>query len=796
MLPLDYVDFNRKLKNISTHKINQVDLKAFKNEISLILNVMKKDFSLNWRKITNDEVNEHGEKYKEIYKHNYFEEIVKSNPYEFLVPEIQQYSKFYFKTVIDDIENNTREQKSNMEQSLNEIVDNLDSENNDQSKSRAGMEVENDSDSDEEEFERDAYMKLNNTDKQLLRMFALEVNFDGILQEKTILQCQEGNIFCTECKKRIIQKDQSIQILEKYGAMIMQHHLVGDNQYIGFATYKNKNQMKETKEFDKSLIVRCPATSNKSLCTQLHKALELDALKTKTQRTKGWTHAIVLVQCVLSNFYGNKKWYYREYIKRGARRLGRALEYIKIDISKKHTRTKKTIPKDLKKLMQQFHDIYFDRKSYGPNFAERSNDTLLAITTNPKPKNKKRVMYHGHDVTDYAPGPERKKQKYYLDEKEYKINWHTVELVNKRRRAANHELSELSKSCEKQVHWLGTSTVWGKETHFLVNYDLIPEKFRQNPGEVFTEEFFTNVRYNVPIEVDQSIKNRFKEHYDILENTVLSRIRLKIDNKTKEKKWEAVTLDGHTVQHVVDEKWLRTNFEKQYPHYFIKYMTEKNIWHQLPVGAKRDIQNLSKTEDDEFVPIYSPNEFKCAFSNLANGLNAIHDYETAEFFEKHMNSDHETLTNLLNDDGSKSAKSQFQIAIRLLQYYFGYTCIKLKKTDTLLKPPHTGTIKYVTLVAGHDDHNHVISIVQKKVFDSSNKKVLTLCKENIAWCCTKTIESLDKTGQTIQSGYLLKPPKRIKKLLCKRNIHEMQPDTDKQIHVRKYKKQKVSEESV
>jgi len=368
-------------------------------------------------------------------------------------------------------------------------------------------------------------------------------------------------------------------------------------------------------------------------------------------------------------------------------------------------------------------------------------------------------------------------------------------LVNTNRREPNNPLSELSERCPRPVHWLGTSTVWGKETKFLVAFDLIPEKFRKDPGEVFTKEFFSNVTYNVPVDVDESIRARFKEHYDILENTILSRIRLKIDNKTKKKKWEAVTLDNHTVNHFVDEKWLRSNFEKQYPHYFIKYMTEKNVWHQLPVGAKRDIQNLSKNEAEEVISVYSPNEFKCAFANLANGLNAIHDYETAEFFEKHMDSKYQTLTNLLNDDGSKSAKSQFHLAIRLLQFNFGYTCRKITKNDNLLKPTAPGTIKYVTLMGGHDDHNHVISIVRNKIFDSSNKKVLTLCKENIAWCCTKTIESLDKSGRTIQSGYCLTPPKKIKEVLCKRNIHEIKTKRDPKVYRRRYKKQKVVKES-
>jgi hypothetical protein len=47
--------------------------------------------------------------------------------------------------------------------------------------------------------------------------------------------------------------------------------------------------------------------------------------------------------------------------------------------------------------------------------------------------------------------------------------------------------------------------------------------------------------------------------------------------------------------------------------------------------------------------------------------------------------------------------------------------------------------------------------VENRIYDSSNKKVLTLCKENIAWCCSKTLEDLKKTGKTIYNGYLVIP---------------------------------------
>ena len=109
------------------------------------------------------------------------------------------------------------------------------------------------------------------------------------------------------------------------------------------------------------------------------------------------------------------------------------METIKIDIMKQHRRNKKTVPKSLKQLLQVYHDIYFDRNTYCSSFAERENKTLLAITANPKKvKQKRAMMYHRQDISDYAPGSEKRQQKNYLDEKEYKLNWYTPELVHKK----------------------------------------------------------------------------------------------------------------------------------------------------------------------------------------------------------------------------------------------------------------------------------------------------------------------------------------------------------------------------
>ena len=143
---------------------------------------------------------------------------------------------------------------------------------------------------------------------------------------------------------------------------------------------------------------------------------------------------------------------------------------------------------------------------------------------------------------------------------------------------------------------------------------------------------------------------------------------------------------------------------------------------------------------------------------MANALYELQDYEVADFFVSHLNSDYETIIGLINDDGGKGTKSQFMIAIHILQQRFRYKVTKLKETDDLMTPPKKNTFKYVTVCGGHDDYKHVVSIVENRIYDSSNKKILTLCKESVAWCCSKAVHELEESGRTIDSGYLVKPP--------------------------------------
>ena len=242
------------------------------------------------------------------------------------------------------------------------------------------------------------------------------------------------------------------------------------------------------------------------------------------------------------------------------------------------------------------------------------------------------------------------------------------------------------------------------------------------------------------------------------------KIRLHINPITKEKSWEVQTSDKISYKKIIDEKFLDEEYKEDEPDYYKLLHTVPNVWHELPDGFKKDIPHLPKIEGEENVAIYTPDEKKCAFANMANALYAIGDNEVADFFVSHMNSDYETLKSLIDDNGGKGTISQFMFASRIIEHKFHYRKGKLKETDDLLTPPKEGCFKYATVVGAYDDYKHVISIVQNRIYDSSNQKVLTLCEENIAWCCSKTLEDWKETGKTIYKGYLVEPlPKRTKK---------------------------------
>ena len=99
--------------------------------------------------------------------------------------------------------------------------------------------------------------------------------------------------------------------------------------------------------------------------------------------------------------------------------------------------------------------------------------------------------------------------------------------------------------------------------------------------------------------------------------------------------------------------------------------------------------------------------------------------------------------------------------------------------------------KFVTLLASFDGYKHVVSVVKDTILDCTNRKQLKLCRENVAWSSSKTIDELDQYSRTIERGYILIPPKKRLKFLKKsRDNPDMsyKDESDEKITFRTYKK--------
>ena len=236
-----------------------------------------------------------------------------------------------------------------------------------------------------------------------------------------------------------------------------------------------------------------------------------------------------------------------------------------------------------------------------------------------------------------------------------------------------------------------------------------------------------------------------------------------VNTKTNKKTYWGKTIGGTIDKKFVTEKWIKANFQKYYKEFYhkITIRAKSNEWCSVPVGSRENApKGLPKIEDETLISIYLPNSFKCAFANMANALYAISDYAAARFIEDHFDSDTETLLNLFDSASKKFETNHFNLAPKMLQKKFGYQIKKIKKYDNLLNPVSDGQIKYVTLMPQPNGYKHVIAIAGNKIYDCENIKVLTVCKENIAWCGAQTMEDLDRVGQTIISGYILEVSKK------------------------------------
>ena len=161
-------------------------------------------------------------------------------------------------------------------------------------------------------------------------------------------------------------------------------------------------------------------------------------------------------------------------------------------------------------------------------------------------------------------------------------------------------------------------------------------------------------------------------------------------------------------------------------------------------------------ELSEDVTIHLPNASNHTFANLANALYSIQDDEAAKFFHSHIDSEYETLLKILKREPTKKVENPFKLASALLSQ-FGYHVNKLQNNDNLIEPLEKEKIKLVTLMPNSNGYHHVIAIVENKIFDCENKKVLKLCAENIAWCGSQQKINYGTDEQTIFCGYITQP---------------------------------------
>ena len=749
---VDTVSFGRKINKTLKVTIQKVILKHYAKEETLVTKLMRQNYSASLEKIDDDEIAD----YLERYKSNKNE----SNPFEFMLPDVHQHSRMHIKDIIEELDNENSMNNNALENDLTAgLFDDEISEGEDEDESNEKEENEKEPEKNKKE-DKLPQMELSYVDRQFMSMFALEVVFDGKVDKNKYVECEKGNIYCKACGMKILNQDISFQKLIKYGANIMQHHLLDDISYLGFASSQSSDRFKNTLEIDKTSIIKCVGTKDRASLQKLFVSISADSQMTTKEATNKAKSAIVFMQFLLRHFYEAEFSLYVQYIKKGLRRFGEAMERIRIDALRENRKKRKNKDKELEITLEIYRKMFYDRQ-FGLTYAQREANLLQAITTNPdkKPvKKRKKIMFHGVDVSIFDTPPERTKFRNKMRDEELKINWHTMERVNRETRDENQKLPDECKNEKRSVFWLGTSTVFGKETDFLITYVLIPKNWETEKGHLFSPQYLQSIPDNTPTEVSPDIRQILKDELKKIKTSNLQNIRLKINPITKEKSWEVQTTNKVTYKNLIDITFLKDNYEKDEPEYYERLCTIPDVWHELPSGARRTTANLPKSEEDEDIEIYIPNAYKCAFANMANALYELQDFEVADFFVSHLNSDYETITSFIHNDGGKGTKSQFMIAILILQHKFKYKVTTLKENDTLLTPPEKGQFKFVTVCGGYDDYKHVISIVQNRIFDSSNKKILTLCEESVAWCCSKTVKELKASGKTIDSGYLVTPP--------------------------------------
>ena len=734
----DKICYRRKLARNYKIRAQHVNKNLIELEEKTTKTVIERDYKSNIDPISSD----HAQQIYNEYQQMSLENI---NPFKHLVPHIQSGAKLDLNNIVDKYHNLIS-------------VGNMDNSD------------------DENEMDDIPQLDMSYVDKLMLNQFQLKVNFDGARRNRTIAKCEKGNIFCKLCNSNILSQDAPFTLLETFGANIMHYHLSRDQHAIGFTSERSWEDFDGVDKFDKKQNIRqCQPRDNRRITKLLFRAINLDCGHTEETLLAASTKSIGFIQCVLKLFYSDQDYLYVQYLKKSARQYTKCIERIQGHLRQTYKKKKIKISDDLNNLMQEYSSLS-SKRYVNRSYAKRQQDIVKSITSNPKPIKGGMKPYRGHDMSIYHASKERSAIRDFLVNKNLKTNWESIELVNTVERDIEaNPLTELSEKCKKEkkyIHWLGRYNENGQKKYFLVSKHMIPDDYETKEGLLFKPKFFENLEYNKEIKIPVTIRNKLKNAIEFYENSVIQKIKLFVNKKTDKKTWWGQTVKGVLIKNYITAAWLKDNFKEFYPRFYEKTLEQKDKWHEVPVGARdNDVGNLPKIEEASYVSIYLPGTHKCAFANLANALYAICDNKAAQFFEDNMDTDYEVLIDLLTYKVGDQEMNQFKLATQLLQNRFGYQIEKLRVDDNLLKPLPFNKIKYVTLMPTPNGYKHVIAIVNNKIYDCENQKVLTLCKVNVAWSGSQVIDFLDSKQQTIIDGYNLIPSKKRKNKNLKKRQH-------------------------
>ena len=189
-----------------------------------------------------------------------------TNPFVSLVPYIENDSKLHFEDIVDFFDNKVEESQDSDDEDGTENTESV--SENESSANKNGNLVEK--------------VNLNYVEKYILKMFSLGVKFDGEIRQDNLLLCAKGNIYCEKCKASLLSVDQPLSILEQYGGVFMQQHIVEEPLFktIGIATKNNLLNLINNENFDMTTVQKCRFSADRDHCRQLFFATSLDAAKT------------------------------------------------------------------------------------------------------------------------------------------------------------------------------------------------------------------------------------------------------------------------------------------------------------------------------------------------------------------------------------------------------------------------------------------------------------------------------------------------------------------------------------